>query len=73
MQLVREGSHDAVWEIIDRFGWQIQKVIRRHLNASLRAQFRFSGFYAASLDIFLSLARRSTTVSHRRAISPRIL
>jgi RNA polymerase sigma factor (sigma-70 family) len=44
MARVQKGSPDAVWEIIDRYGWQIQKVVRRHLNANLRSQFDSADF-----------------------------
>jgi RNA polymerase sigma factor (sigma-70 family) len=44
MQQVREGSQDAAWEIIDRFGRQIQRVIHRHLNVRLRSQFDSTDF-----------------------------
>lgn len=44
MERVQQGSPEAVWEIIERFGRQIQKVIRRHLNVNLRSQFDSADF-----------------------------
>jgi RNA polymerase sigma factor (sigma-70 family) len=44
MQRVRSGSEDAAWEIIDRFGSQIQRVIHRRLNVRLRSQFDSTDF-----------------------------
>src|SRR5438105_5224550 len=44
MERVRDGSQDAAWEIIDRFGTQIKQVVRRRLHGLLRSQFDSADF-----------------------------
>lgn len=39
MQEVRDGSDEAVWELIGQFGEQIRRAVRRALNAKMRSKF----------------------------------
>jgi RNA polymerase sigma factor (sigma-70 family) len=36
---VRSGSHDAAWELVNRYGDDVQRFVRRSLNRQLRAKF----------------------------------
>jgi RNA polymerase sigma factor (sigma-70 family) len=36
---VSKGSPDAAWELVNRYGEQIRRAVRRVLNAKLRSQF----------------------------------
>ena len=39
MGRVQEGSEDAAWELVDRYGEAIRRAVRRALNARLRSKF----------------------------------
>lgn len=39
MRLVREGSDDAAWRVVDRYGEAIRRAVRRALNSRLRSKF----------------------------------
>lgn len=39
MQRIREGSEEAAWELVDRYGERIRHVVRRMLNQRLRSKF----------------------------------
>jgi RNA polymerase sigma-70 factor (ECF subfamily) len=39
MGRVREGSEEAAWEIVDRYGDAIRRAVRRALHARLRSKF----------------------------------
>ena len=39
MGRVQEGSQDAAWELVDRYGDAIRRAVRRALNARLRSKF----------------------------------
>jgi RNA polymerase sigma-70 factor (ECF subfamily) len=36
---VRNGSEDAAWELVDRYGDRVQRAVRRVLNRQLRSKF----------------------------------
>ena len=39
MRRLREGSEDAAWELVERYGETIRRAVRRSLNWKLRAKF----------------------------------
>ena len=39
MEGVRHGSEEAVWELLNQFGEQIRRAVRRALNAKMRSKF----------------------------------
>ena len=39
MRLVGEGSEDAAWELVTRYGEEIRRTVRRVLNVNLRPKF----------------------------------
>jgi RNA polymerase sigma factor (sigma-70 family) len=39
MRRVSEGSEDAAWELVTRYGEEIRRAVRRVLNAKLRPKF----------------------------------
>jgi RNA polymerase sigma-70 factor (ECF subfamily) len=39
MRQVREGSEDAAWELVNRFGESIRRAVRRALNEKMRSKF----------------------------------
>jgi RNA polymerase sigma factor (sigma-70 family) len=39
MQQVREGSEDAVWELVNQFGDSIRRAVRRALSEKMRSKF----------------------------------
>lgn len=39
MRRVSEGSEDAAWELVSRYGEDIRRAVRRVLNGKLRSQF----------------------------------
>ena len=36
---IREGSEDAAWELVERYGEEIRRAVRRLLNDKLRSKF----------------------------------
>lgn len=44
MDRVRAGSEEAAWELIERYGDQIQRFVRRLLHMRLRSQFDSTDF-----------------------------
>src|SRR5262249_16443166 len=68
MERVRAGSQDAAWELIDRFGWQIHRVIRRTLDLRLRSQFDSTDFVQ---NVWMSFFRHPEAI--RNFSSPREL
>lgn len=47
LRRVKAGSEDAAWELIDRYGPHVQRVVRRLLNRRLRPQFDSIDFVQA--------------------------
>jgi RNA polymerase sigma-70 factor (ECF subfamily) len=47
LQRVRDGDEDAAWELIDRYGPHIFRVVRRRLNARIRSKFDSADFVQA--------------------------
>src|SRR5262245_26982587 len=47
LRRVKAGSSDAAWELIDRYGSHVQRVVRRLLNRRLRPQFDSVDFVQA--------------------------
>jgi RNA polymerase sigma-70 factor (ECF subfamily) len=39
MQRIREGSDDAAWELVERYGDDLRRAVRRLLNVRLRSKF----------------------------------
>ena len=39
MQRVREGSEDAAWELVDKYGGYLRRAVRRVLSHKLRSKF----------------------------------
>ena len=39
MGRIREGSHEAAWELVERYGRDVQRFVRRSLHRQLRAKF----------------------------------
>lgn len=39
MQRVRAGSQDAAWQLVDRYGRDVQRFVRRSLHRQLRPKF----------------------------------
>ena len=47
MQRVREGSEEAAWELIDRYGHHILRAVRRMLHEKMRSRFDSVDFVQA--------------------------
>jgi len=54
MRRLRDGSEDAAWELVERYGNSVQRVIRRSLNEQMRSKFDSIDFVQA---IWFSLFR----------------
>jgi RNA polymerase sigma factor (sigma-70 family) len=39
MECVRQGSDDAAWQLVDRYGEALRRAVRRALNDKLRSKF----------------------------------
>jgi RNA polymerase sigma factor (sigma-70 family) len=47
MRRLRDGSEEAAWELVERYGSAVQRVIRRSLNEQLRSKFDSIDFVQA--------------------------
>jgi RNA polymerase sigma-70 factor (ECF subfamily) len=54
MRRLREGSESAAWELVERYGNSVQRVIRRSLNEQMRSKFDSIDFVQA---VWFSLFR----------------
>lgn len=39
MDQIRDGSEEAAWELVERYGERVQRAVRRSLNRQLRSKF----------------------------------
>jgi RNA polymerase sigma-70 factor (ECF subfamily) len=56
MERVREGSEEAAWELVERYGDAVRRAVRRALNARLRPKFDSLDFVQL---VWLSFFRQS--------------
>jgi RNA polymerase sigma factor (sigma-70 family) len=54
MHRLRDGSEEAAWELVERYGSSVQRVIRRSLNEQMRSKFDSIDFVQA---VWFSLFR----------------
>ena len=55
---VREGSQEAAWDLIERYGNHIQRFVRRRLPSALRQKFDSEDFIqSAWASIFMKRSR----------------
>jgi RNA polymerase sigma factor (sigma-70 family) len=47
MRRLRDGSEEAAWELVERYGSSVQRVIRRSLNEQMRSKFDSIDFVQA--------------------------
>jgi RNA polymerase sigma factor (sigma-70 family) len=47
MSRLRDGSEEAAWQLVDRYGSSVQRVIRRSLNEHMRSKFDSIDFVQA--------------------------
>src|SRR5262249_38965554 len=68
MKRVREGSHGADRELLERYGPHIRKVIRRKLHRKLRNAFDSSDFEQAVWASFFTTRLRQYTFDRAEAL-----
>ncbi len=58
MRRVGEGSEDAAWELVTRYGEDIRRAVRRVLNVKLRPKFNSLDFVQLVWKSFFRVARQ---------------
>ena len=64
MRDVRDGSQDAAWELLERIGPHVERVVHKLLNRELRSKFDSMDFVQAVWASFFVNRREITTFTH---------
>jgi RNA polymerase sigma-70 factor (ECF subfamily) len=64
MQRVSEGSDNAAWEVVERYGDAIRRAVRRALDRRLRSKFDSLDFVQLVWSSFFRVRDRATRFAH---------
>jgi RNA polymerase sigma factor (sigma-70 family) len=64
MNQVRNGSQDAVWELVSKYGTEVARAVRRKLSSRLRSKFGTSDFIQAMWVSFFRDRERFDAFEH---------
>lgn len=68
LQRVCEGSEDAAWELVDKYGDHIRRAVRRSLDARLRSKFDSLDFVQLVWSSFFRARGRAQRFNHPKEL-----